>query len=165
MYLCGWWLSWPHEVMNAISAAMIECCFIIPYLDEHECMMIMSHDAYIITHKWLKSLSWMIRAESVNFYFLVFGNFEKFLLEFLEKCAISSMQYFLKDFIFIFAFWWNKKDWKIIVFFFSFFSLRQISLVGKSSFQNLNNKCFFFVISCHQISKRNFKISIFYIKF
>jgi hypothetical protein len=65
-------------------------------------------------------------------------------LEFLEKCAISSMQYFLKDFIFIFAFWWNKKDWKIIVFFFSFFSLRQISLVGKSSFQNLNNKCFFF---------------------
>jgi hypothetical protein len=36
--------------MNAISAAMIDCCIIIPYLDEHEWMMIMSHEAYIITH-------------------------------------------------------------------------------------------------------------------
>jgi hypothetical protein len=86
-----------HEVMNAISAPMIDCLFIIPYLDEHEWMMIMSHEAYIITHKWLKSLSWMIRAESVNS-FLVFGNFEKFLLEILEKCAISSMPFLKKDF-------------------------------------------------------------------
>jgi hypothetical protein len=53
----------------------------------------MGHDAYIIiTHKWLKALSWMIRAESVNLFF-GFGNFEKFLLEILESVhAISSMQ-------------------------------------------------------------------------
>jgi hypothetical protein len=62
---------------------------------------VMKH-TYIITHKWLNSLSWMIRAESVNFFFWVFGNFEKFLLEILEKCAISSMQFFKKDFYFIF---------------------------------------------------------------
>jgi hypothetical protein len=50
IYLFMWMIIMTHEVMNAISAAMIDCCSSILIWMSNEWMMIMSHEAYIYHH-------------------------------------------------------------------------------------------------------------------
>ncbi len=83
------------------------CCndwllFIIPYLDEHEWMMIMCHEAYIITHKWLKSLSWIIRAESVNFFFWFLAILRNSFGKFWKSVQFPQCNIFWRIFLFLF---------------------------------------------------------------
>ncbi len=100
--------------------------FIIPYLDEHEWMMIMSHEAYIITHKWLKSLSWMIRAESVNLFFWFLAILRNSSWKFWKSVQFPPCHFKKRIFLFFFCIFVKSKRLNLFIFSFFLFSLGQI---------------------------------------